>query len=65
MNEDDTSRAAEEHRLRMQRRKTRIDARVAAATEDRGVVFDSMRRRGEVVSKVDPTCISKAPPPRR
>ena len=39
MNEGDASRAAEEHRLRMQRRKARIDARVAAATEDRGVIL--------------------------
>jgi cob(I)alamin adenosyltransferase len=39
MSEDDTPRAAEKHRLRMQRRKARIDARVAAASEDRGVVL--------------------------
>jgi cob(I)alamin adenosyltransferase len=36
---DEASRASEEHRLRMQRRKARIDARVAEATEDRGVVL--------------------------
>jgi cob(I)alamin adenosyltransferase len=30
---------AEEHRLRMQRRKARVDARVAAATQDRGVLL--------------------------
>jgi len=35
----DAARAAEEHRSRMQRRKARIDARVAAATEERGVVL--------------------------
>jgi cob(I)alamin adenosyltransferase len=39
VSEGDASRVAEEHRLRMQRRKARIDARVAAATEDRGVVL--------------------------
>ena len=30
---------AEEHRLRMQSRKARVDARVAAATQDRGVLL--------------------------
>jgi len=39
MTADDASRTAEAHRLRMQRRKARIDARVAAATEERGVVL--------------------------
>jgi cob(I)alamin adenosyltransferase len=39
VSEDDGARAAEDHQLRMQRRKARIDARVAAATQDRGVVL--------------------------
>jgi cob(I)alamin adenosyltransferase len=39
MGEDAPSDAAEQHRLRMQRRKARIDARVAAASQDRGVLL--------------------------
>jgi len=35
----DQPESAEEHRLRMQRRKARVDARVAAATQDRGVLL--------------------------
>jgi cob(I)alamin adenosyltransferase len=39
MSDDQPQSAAEQHRLRMQRRKARIDARVAAATQDRGVLL--------------------------
>jgi cob(I)alamin adenosyltransferase len=39
MSENDVAPAGEAHRLRMQRRKERVDARVAAATQDRGVVL--------------------------
>lgn len=35
----DESKRVEEHRQRMQRRKARVDARVAAATQDRGVLL--------------------------
>jgi cob(I)alamin adenosyltransferase len=40
MSDDDVSRdAADQHQARMQRRKARVDARIAAADQDRGVLL--------------------------
>ena len=39
MGDDELASAADQHRLRMQRRKARIDARIAAAGQDRGVLL--------------------------